>query len=62
MTIKNLTSDRITQISLADPYTFPAIELLEWRTEKGMTLLVDARRFSNVKVGDQIDIHIDVVK
>ena len=53
---KMLTSDRIM-------YSLPFDEVLNSiRTEKGMRLLVDNRRFGNLQGGQQIDIYIDVVE
>ena len=59
MAIINLTSDRIVSIGMTAPFNSPSVDLMEVRTEKGMTLIVDIKRCGHLKIGQQIDIHLE---
>lgn len=59
---RSLTSDRIVGKSSIYIDEFMKIELVDLKTEKGNKFTVDQRRFSDIDVGDQIDIFLTVTK
>jgi len=61
MVVENLTSDRVKAISFREVDDFYNMELLNVHTDRGMLLIVDKKRYGDLKIGDQIDIHLDRV-
>ena len=63
--IRSVTSDRVTGMRYTNGYGYRelyGIQLIELSTEKGMSIIVDERRFADIEIGDQIDIHLKVTK
>lgn len=60
--IRSLTSDRVISINPYEGNTLYPVTLLKVRTDKDMVLLIDKERFGDIEVGDQINIHLEVVK
>ena len=60
--IRSLTSDLVVNVSIPYKEDFYDIEIKEIETSKGMTLIIDSKRFNDIEVGDQIDIYLKVTK
>ncbi len=62
----NLTSDLITGIDIESSISAFGgdlnVNLLRVSTQTGMSLIVDYARFSKLKIGDQINLSIEVIE
>ena len=60
--IRSLTSDRVVKKTKLEYLTDARQVLFELITEKDMVIIVDENRFKDIEVGDQINIHLEVIK
>ena len=60
--IRSLTSDREVKKTKLEYLNEARQVLFELITEKDMVIIVDENRFKDIEVGDQINIHLEVIK